>query len=332
MIVNWHDPARVLVDLVALIKLNHFLGGVYIWEFVLNLDFEYSILMGKRKLTWTSPPIAIFGMSFVLLVPHYHQFLAYDTPHKINCQAVIVMIFISAYLTLLFASALIALHITALWEHNKCVVAIAFTSWLANFTIYVYSTVKSRGGWTGSICVIQDTFHSNISIFSTLAYGLPPPHANVRWSVAMESSEWRHISAHGLAWVLVVTLAEIPPAVFIVLNLNARVHLGRPYEYGTSVDFDKGKLTNLVLSTPTQVFQVVGLSIMSIGASRTYRGLVDYPFSNGPPFEAAATNQLREPQRGSFGSSQQQQNYLGEGTQSAGGAKEYAHALSPDIP
>ncbi|KAH9045970.1 hypothetical protein EDB84DRAFT_761082 [Lactarius hengduanensis] len=72
MTVNWHDPARVLADLVALIKLNHFLGGVYIWEFVLNLDFEYSILMGKRKVTWTSPPIAIFGMSLVLPVPHYY--------------------------------------------------------------------------------------------------------------------------------------------------------------------------------------------------------------------------------------------------------------------
>ncbi len=33
-------------------------------------------------------------------------------------------------------------------------------------------TVKSRGHWTGSECVIQDTFHSNISIFSTLAIDL----------------------------------------------------------------------------------------------------------------------------------------------------------------
>ncbi|KAH9034713.1 hypothetical protein EDB85DRAFT_2144148 [Lactarius pseudohatsudake] len=299
MTVNWHDPARVLADLVALIKLNHFLGGVYIWEFVLNLDFEYSILMGKRKLTWTSPlylGCRWSSMSLIII-----QFLGYDTPHEINCQ-------ISAYLTLLFASALIALRITALWEHNKNVVAIAFTSWLANFTIYVYSTVKSRGGWTGSICVIQDTFHSNISIFSTLAMdflllalmfvGL------LRWKVR-SGVIFQLMYAQGLAWVLVVTLAEIPPAVFIALNLNDPMNM---------------------------VFQVVGLSIMSIGASRTYRGLVDYPFSNSPPFEAAATNHLREPQRGSFGSSQQQQNYLGEGTQSAGGAKEYAHALSPDVP
>ncbi|KAH8987622.1 hypothetical protein EDB92DRAFT_1948450 [Lactarius akahatsu] len=229
MTVNWHDPARVLADLVALIKLLHFLGGVYIWEFVLNLDFEYSILMEERKLTWTSP-------------------------RSLLC-------------------------ITALWEHNKCVVAIAFTSWLANFTIYVYSTVKSRGGWTGTICVIQDTFHSNISIFSTLAMdfllltlmsvGL------LRWKVR-SGAIFQLMYAQGLAWVLVVTLAKIPPAVFVVLNLNDPMNM---------------------------VFQVVGLSIMSIGASRTYRGLVDYPFSNGLQFEAAATNQLREPQRGSFGSS-----------------------------
>ncbi|KAH9064518.1 hypothetical protein EDB87DRAFT_1597811 [Lactarius vividus] len=303
MTVNWHDPARVLADLVALIKLNHFLGGVYIWEFVLNLDFEYSILMGKRKLTWTSPLYLGCRWSSLSLISL--QFLGYDTPHELNCQVVIVMIFISAYLTLLFASALIALRITVLWEHNKSVVAIAFTSWLANFIIYVYSTVKSRGGWTGSICVIQDTFHSNISIFSTLAMdflfltlmlvGL------LRWKVR-SGGIFQLMYAQSLAWVLVVALAEIPPAVFIALNLNGPMNM---------------------------VFQVVGLNIMSIGASRTYRGLVDYPFPNGPPSEAAATNQI---ERGSFGSSQQQQNYLGEGRQSAGGPKGYAYALSSDIP
>ncbi|KAI9438350.1 hypothetical protein H4582DRAFT_2076946 [Lactarius indigo] len=305
MTVNWHDPARVLADLVVLIKLTHFMGGVYIWEFVLNLDFEYSILMGKRKLTWTSPLYLGCRWSSLSLITV--QFLGFDTSHKINCQAVTVMTFVSAYLTLLFASALIALRITALWEHNKSVIAIAFTSWLSNFVIYVYSTVKSRGGWTGSVCVIQDTFRTNISTFSTLAMdflfltlllvGL------LRWKVR-SGGIFQFMYAQGLAWVLVVALAEIPPAVFIALELNDPFNM---------------------------MFQVVGLSMMSIGASRTYRGLVDYPFSNRPTFETAATNQLREPQSSPFGFSKQQ-NCLGEGTQSAGGAKEYAHALSPDIP
>ncbi|KAI9428627.1 hypothetical protein H4582DRAFT_2162710 [Lactarius indigo] len=292
MTVNWHDPARVLADLVVLIKLTHFMGGVYIWEFVLNLDFEYSILMGKRKLTWTSPLYLGCRWSSLSLITV--QFLGFDTSHKINCQAVTVMTFVSAYLTLLFASALIALRITALWEHNKSVIAIAFTSWLSNFVIYVYSTVKSRGGWTGS-----HFLHTcyGLLFLTLLLVGL------LRWKVR-SGGIFQFMYAQGLAWVLVVALAEIPPAVFIALELNDPFNM---------------------------MFQVVGLSMMSIGASRTYRGLVDYPFSNRPTFETAATNQLREPQSSPFGFSKQQ-NYLGEGTQSAGGAKEYAHALSPDIP
>ena len=55
------------------------------WEFILNLDFEYSIITGKRKLAWATPvcpslalqedsvtnskPSALLGMSLVLPVP-----------------------------------------------------------------------------------------------------------------------------------------------------------------------------------------------------------------------------------------------------------------------
>ncbi|KAH9043448.1 hypothetical protein EDB84DRAFT_878017 [Lactarius hengduanensis] len=277
MTVDWHDHARVIADYLIFIKLTHVLGGVFIWDFVLNLDFEYSILRGKRRLTWTSPLYLGSRWSSLSLV--IVQFLALDSDgsHAIDCQAVIVMVFVFAYLTLLFASALIALRVTALWEYNKIVVAIAFTSWLANVIIYVYSTAKSRGYWVEGECVIQHTFHSNISVFSTLA------------------SDFLLVTLMlGLAWVLVVALAEIPPAVFIALNLNDPMNM---------------------------VFQGVGLVIMSIGASRIYRGLVKFPSANSTPLETAAMDQLREPQRGSFGSSL----HLVGGTGSAGGAQVYAH-------
>ncbi|KAH8994996.1 hypothetical protein EDB92DRAFT_252115 [Lactarius akahatsu] len=241
MTVDWHDHARVIADYLIFIKLTHVLGGVFIWDFVLNLGFEYSILTGKRRLTWTSPLYLGCRWSSLSLV--IVQFLALDSggSHAIDCQVVIVMVFVFAYLTLLFASALIALRVTALWEYNKIVVAIAFNSWLANVIIYAYSTAKSRGYWVEGECVIQHTFHSNISVFSTLAIdfllltlmlvGL------LRWNIR-SGGIFQLMYAQGLAWVLVVALAEIPPAVFIALNLNDPMNM---------------------------VFQGVGLVIMSIG-------------------------------------------------------------------
>ncbi|KAH9178126.1 hypothetical protein EDB89DRAFT_1146494 [Lactarius sanguifluus] len=294
MTVDWHDHARVIADYLIFIKLTHVLGGVYIWDFVLNLDFEYSIFTGKRRLTWTSPLYLGCRWSSLSLV--IVQFLAFGS-HAIDCQAVIVMIFVFAYLTLLFASALIALRVIALWEYSKIVVAIAFTSWLANVVIYAYSTAKSRGYWVEGECVIQHTFRSNISVFSTLASDLLLLTLMLvgllRWNIR-SGGIFQLMYAQGLAWVLVVALAEIPPTVFISLNLNDPMNM---------------------------MFQGVGLVIMSIGASRIYRGLVNSPCANSIPLETAAMDQLTEPQHGSFGSSR----HLVGGTRSAGGARVYAH-------
>ncbi|KAI9461580.1 hypothetical protein BJY52DRAFT_1185402 [Lactarius psammicola] len=228
MTVDWHSPARILADFVILIKLIHVLGGVYIWEFVLNLDFEYSLLTGKAQADLDVPSLYL-GCRWASISLVTVQFLGFDTSHEINCQVVIVMVFVFAYLTLMFASALIALRVIALWEHNKVVIAVAFTSWLANAIIYVYSTVNSH------------------SLFLTLMLvGL------LRWKGTLQGGGvFQLMYAQGLAWVFVVTLAEVPPAVFIALNLNDPMNM---------------------------IFQALGLIIMSLGAPRIYRGLVDYPF------------------------------------------------------
>ncbi|KAF8273282.1 hypothetical protein EI94DRAFT_1297673 [Lactarius quietus] len=216
MTVIWQNPVRILEDYVVFIKFIHVLGGVYIWEFVSNLDFEYSILTGKRKLTWTSPLYLGCRWSSLSLV--IVQFIGLDTSYEINCQGVVFLTFTFAYLSLMFASALISLRVIALWEHNKIIVAVTLASWLANIAIYVYSTVTSRGYRTGSECAIQDTYHSRISIFSTLAsdfllltlmiIGL------LRWKEALQSGGiFQLMYAQGLAWVLVVVLGEVLPAV-----------------------------------------------------------------------------------------------------------------------
>ncbi|KAI9439923.1 hypothetical protein H4582DRAFT_1560899 [Lactarius indigo] len=256
MTVDWHDNTRMTADYTILTKLIHVLGGVYIWDFVLNLDFEYSVLTGKRKLTWTSPLYLGCRWSSLSLV--IVQFLALDGPHVIDCQG------------------LIALRVIALWEHNKIVVAITSTSWFANVIIYVYSTVKAHGNWFERECMIQHTYHSNISVFSTLAIDLLLLTLMLigllRWKFE-SGGIFQLMYVQGLVWVLVVVLAEIPPAVFIALNLNDPMNM---------------------------LFEGVGLIVMSIGASRIYRGLVNFPCFNSTRLETAAMDQLREPQPGSF--------------------------------
>jgi len=60
---------------------------------------------------------------------------------------------------------------------------------------------------------------------------------------------WRFLYNQGLFWLALVTIAEIPPTVFIILNLNDYLNL---------------------------MFQVPELIMMAVGASRIYRCLADY--------------------------------------------------------
>jgi len=60
---------------------------------------------------------------------------------------------------------------------------------------------------------------------------------------------WRLLYRQGLLWLAVVTVAEIPSVVFIILDLNDYFNL---------------------------MFQVPELIIMAVGASRIYRSLADY--------------------------------------------------------
>ncbi|KAH9037752.1 hypothetical protein EDB84DRAFT_1437340 [Lactarius hengduanensis] len=210
---------------VALVKLVHVLGGVYIWEIVSCLDFEYSFISKKRKFTWSF--LLYLGCRWFPLFAIALQFLGFDVPHKINCQ-----------------NALSAV----LWNHSKIIIAFICAVWIGNTAIYVYSLITLRSTWIGTLCAILHTHHSRISVLSTLTTDIVLLVLMLaglkRWKNAPKSGGvWRLLRTQGLTWVLIVTLVEVPPAVFISLDLN-------------------------VIISP-------------LGAARLFRELIDYPTSNG---------------------------------------------------
>ncbi|KAI0256391.1 hypothetical protein BJV78DRAFT_463342 [Lactifluus subvellereus] len=249
---DWHDYSRVIADYIALVKLVHVLGGLYIWEFVIYLDYDYSVFTRKRKLTWAFP--LYLGCRLCPLVVITMQFLGSSGPSKINCQAVIDIGFVFGYLTLLFASALIILRISALWQCNKVVIAIASAAWIAEMISYIYSTIIFRGYDAGGACTIhhaEDTKISTVTTFVTDLILLVLMLIGVlRWNGEHQRDGiWWLLYMQGLGWVLAFTLAEMPPMVFVILNLNEPM--------------------NVMFLTP-------GLIITSLCASHMHRGLSDH--------------------------------------------------------
>ncbi|KAI0309085.1 hypothetical protein OF83DRAFT_1180035 [Amylostereum chailletii] len=50
---NWKDPAFVAADFNVFTKLQHLVIGIYIWEFVTALRYDWSYVTGKRSWRWT---------------------------------------------------------------------------------------------------------------------------------------------------------------------------------------------------------------------------------------------------------------------------------------
>jgi len=250
---NFHDPKVVRADAIAFIKLLHVMGGIYIWEFFTTLWFEWQIITGKRKYPWS---IWLYsGCRLTALVAIVVIFVGFDATEPLNCKVWLTSVFFFAYLAFVFASALIVLRIIAIWERNLITTTIAISAWVVTITFYMRNTIRADAVWspTAQTCLVRHTERTTEPVTVTLVVdfvllvlmlsGLR------RYGEAGMFGLWRFLYHQGLFWLALVTIAEIPPTVFVILDLN---------EY-----------TNIM-------FQVPELIMMAIGASRIYRRLAEY--------------------------------------------------------
>jgi hypothetical protein len=173
-----------------------------------------------------------------------------------------------AYLVIAAASLLIVLRIVAIWKRKKIVTAIATGVWGINLTFLIQSIVRVHGEWspTLSTCVLVNLHTAELSLIVLLstdtillhimAIGLFRLGFHERSAFGVGRLLWRQ----GLIWLLVATIAEIVPVVFICLNLNEPFNL---------------------------MFQIPSMVTLSIAATRIHRGLVDYT--------SGSTEHLSEP-------------------------------------
>ncbi|KAH9999660.1 hypothetical protein BJV74DRAFT_165734 [Russula compacta] len=254
-------------DSLALVKFVHVIGGIYIWDFVLNLDYDYSIIMRKRKFNRTQP--IYLGCRWCTLLAVITQLVGLDTAQGIDCRVWLILNYIFGYLSVLLASSLIILRIYALWEGNKVVTAVTSICWLANAGSYIYSLATFGGERVGIFCEVDHILHNRIYIFCTFITDLVllvlMLTGVLRWKGGGEKgSIWWLLYTQGLAWVVIFTLAEVPPVVFIVLNLNYAMN---------------------------RMFLIPAVVVMSIGASRIYLELVNSPEFNNPPVRATGVKE-----------------------------------------
>ncbi|KAI0056981.1 hypothetical protein BV25DRAFT_1902914, partial [Artomyces pyxidatus] len=274
--VNWHDPTVILKDRLALIKLEHVLGGIYIWEYATSLNYEWSVVCGKRPYRWTFCVYACCRLS--ALAAWALLFVGLDPPGGLDCQTWDAAFYACAYLSLASASFIIVLRIFAIWDRSAAVTALAATVWLASVALNVRSISLgySRFAPINDACLNTHTSRalanaigilvSDVVLLSLMLAGL------TRTKNARMYGLWRLLFHQGVAWLALAAIAEIPTVILVSLNLN--------------------DVWNLI-------FQPVELLILVTGATRMYRGLTNYrtvtEFSTGLSYPNIGTGKGSRP-------------------------------------
>ncbi|KAH9974555.1 hypothetical protein BGW80DRAFT_1444701 [Lactifluus volemus] len=215
--VNFQDPNVIAQEMWALVNLWHAFDGIFLWEFFTTLHFEWSFIRGNRPYRWT--------------------------------------IWIFSYFGLACASLLLMIRVVAVWKRNKIILALATTVWITNVAFLIQGVVRIRSGGWGQGCVLSNSDTAKLNFIATLATdtilflmvlaGLLHLRLQGGGMFSLGDFLWKQ----GLIWFLLAAVAEVPPTVFLILDLNYTLNI---------------------------MFQLPALIVLTIAATRMYRSLINF--------------------------------------------------------
>jgi len=225
--VNFRDPNVILKDGWALVKLCHAIDSLYLWEFFTSLDYEWSVIRGRRPYRWTIWIYSLTRMSALVAV--ILNLVGIDVTSPFDCQAWITFVLIFAYIAFAAASLLIVLRDIAIWNRNMVIIAISIGAWVVNVAFLIQGIARLRSKWYHVVdsCVPTNTESNKLNIIVTLVtdvilllimlVGLIRLRRNGAGTFGLGQLLWRQ----GVIWFFFATVAEVPPTVFVSLNLNS---------------------------------------------------------------------------------------------------------------
>ncbi|KAI0000899.1 hypothetical protein BJV77DRAFT_971496 [Russula vinacea] len=191
--VKFEDPVIVAQDYMMVAKLWSAVDGLYIWEFITTLHYEWSIIRGRRSHNWTIWIYATTRLSALVTVILNIQSIGMSARYNCDVRRLPPLPHFIGYIAVASASLLIVLRILAIWNKKRAVVVMAFCVWGINVVFTIQSIIHSAWVPSGSACAIDNMDVLKINV---LTFGL----GRLLWK-------------QGLIWFSIATLAEALPAV-----------------------------------------------------------------------------------------------------------------------
>ncbi|VDB95650.1 unnamed protein product [Peniophora sp. CBMAI 1063] len=253
---GWLDPVVEEREELAILKLQHVTGGLYMWEFLTHISFDWKLATRptKSRSSWWARG-AYLSARILLVATFIDIFVGLDAGHKIHCMVQNTLLYALPALAAQSATVLIATRVIAIWDCRPSLVLVSVVGLLAQLSFVVYTLTKVTAVWDpeDDTCMVVATqvaapistalLSVDLCLLGLMIVGL------LRRRDARHFSLWRVLWGQGWLWLTVATLSGVPPVVFLYLNLN-------PF-------------MNVMFLTPQLLISVVG-------ATRLYRSLANF--------------------------------------------------------
>ncbi|KAF9535169.1 hypothetical protein CPB83DRAFT_924845 [Crepidotus variabilis] len=205
---DWNTISETLRDYQILVKMVHVLFGIYVWEFLTSMDFEWDFITGKKKFKW--PFAAAISMpDYLYSCLYIWSNSSADDEHKSgdsNCTSSIAIwsnIFVTAGLTLMILGNAVVIILgcitsnpdeTASWIRAALLYAMTL-----DFVVLTLSVYK--------ITVSASPISQHI-----LKTGIKPR--------VPQSKLIQILFKHGMIYYLTAFLTDLLSVIFLSLRLN----------------------------------------------------------------------------------------------------------------
>ncbi|KAI0252473.1 hypothetical protein BJV78DRAFT_1281597 [Lactifluus subvellereus] len=198
-----------------LVKLVHVFAGVYVWEYITNLDFEWEIYTGRRRWRWS---FVVYLLARVLALASLTTLLVgFDIKTSYNCDAWFNVVIATSWFSNVFASLLLVLRGVALWARSGRITALSSAAWLTNFGGSLYAATKGHSRWSTATenCILTGpsdfrwpiliNFIQDLTLLCIMFSGVLHKRAATRL--------WKMLYIQALWWILAWIITEVPSVI-----------------------------------------------------------------------------------------------------------------------
>ncbi|CDO70547.1 hypothetical protein BN946_scf184579.g3 [Trametes cinnabarina] len=222
--VDWQSQQEIINDSTVFLKFIHAMAGLYFWEFVTSLDFEWGFLTRKKRFHY--PAVFYFLNRYCLLFTMIGLLIALDTTVEINCQALYTFNQITGQASSGLASINLSIRTMAVWSHQKYIVILVVLLILGHWSLILQGVTVKASWIPGQGCQVTG---SNTKILAaTFIYSmcfdliilLLSMYKLVIGVKGGRSQLMTLLFKDGLVYFVIAFLSNLLATVFIELNLN----------------------------------------------------------------------------------------------------------------